>query len=137
MQSGPGFVATFLFYFVGTTFIATFVLSQGAGLEEISNPYQVVILFGLTVGLASAYFNSHQTLTLPIKNRGAFLKKLKETLKQLGYEESGQLEEVTIYTRPIPSSFFSGKLYVQIEKDAATISGRANKIRLLQKRIEQ
>ncbi|QZZ21039.1 hypothetical protein J5X98_00545 [Leptothermofonsia sichuanensis E412] len=134
-MKGPGFVPTFLFYFVGTTFIAAFVLNKGVGPDLTFNPFQVGILFGLASGVVGAYFNSHQTLTLPIKNRGAFLKKLKDTLKQLGYEESGQLEEFTVYSRPIPSSFFAGKLYVQIEKETATISGRGNKIRLIQKRL--
>lgn len=136
-MKGPGFVPTFLFYFVGTTLIAAFVMDRGIGTELAFNPFQVCILLGLVAGLVGAYFNSHQTLTLPIKNRGAFLKTLNQTLEQLGYREVGKLDEFTVYSRPAPSNFFSGKLFVEIEKDSATISGRGNKIRLLKKRMEQ
>lgn len=133
---GPGFAPTFLFYFVGTTFISAFVINKSVGADlELANPLQAGILFGLTAGLVGAYFNSHQTINLPIKNRGAFLKKLNDLLQQLGYEESGQIDEFKVYSRPLPSSLFSGKLFVQIEKDNATISGRASKIRLLQKQM--
>ncbi len=134
-MGGPGFVPTFLFYFVGTTFIAAFVIAKGAPELEV-NPFQVAILFGLLAGGIGSYFNSHQTISFPIKNRGAFLKALKDSLTQMGYEEKTQQEELTIYERPIPSNFFSGKLFVQLEKDTAMVSGRSSIIRSLQKRIQ-
>lgn len=134
-MGGPGFVPTFLFYFVGTTFIAAFVIAKGAAGLEAGNPFQVAILFGLLAGGIGSYFNSHQMTSFAIKNRGAFLKTLKDSLSQMGYEEKEQVEDLTIYERPIPSNFFSGKLFVQLDKDTAIVSGRSSMIRALKKRI--
>ena len=135
-MGGPGFVPTFLFYFVGTTFIAAFVIAKGATGLEGTNPFQVAILFGLLAGGIGSYFNSHQTASFPIKNRGAFLKSLKESLSQMGYEQKEEVEDLTIYDRPMPSNFFSGKLFVQLEQDTAIVSGRSGMIRSLKKRLQ-
>ncbi len=134
-MGGPGFVPTFLFYFVGTTLIVAFVIAQGAPELEV-NPFQAAILFGLLAGGIGSYFNSHQTTSFPIKNRGAFLKALGDSLSQMGYGEKEKLEDLTIYERPVPSNFFSGKLFVQLEKETATISGRSSIIRSLKKRMQ-
>lgn len=136
-MAGPGFVPTFLYYFVGTTFIAVFVISQGAenGLG-LGNPWQVAIVFGLVSGLAGGYVNSHKTIALPIKNKGAFLKKLKDTLTAMGYAETSQLDEVTVYERSGLSKLLSGKLFVQLDKETATLSGRSTQINTLQKQLE-
>jgi hypothetical protein len=135
-MGGPGFVPTFLFYFVGTTFISAFVIAQGStGLEGV-NPFQVGILFGLLAGGVGSYYNTHQTVSFPIKNRGAFVKTLKDGLSQMGYKEQEQEEDLTIYARPMPSSFFSGKLFVQLEQEAAIVSGRSSMIRSLKKRVQ-
>lgn len=136
-MAGPGFIPTFLYYFVGMTFIAVFVISQGAenGLE-LGNPWQVAIVFGLVSGLAGGYVNSHKTIALPIKNKGAFLKTLKDTLTAMGYAETSQVDEFTVYERSGLSKFLSGKLFVQLEKETATVSGRSTQINTLQKQLE-
>ncbi len=135
-MGGPGFVPTFLFYFVGTACITAFVLTQGLDPNQTEiNPFQVDLVLGVLAGLVGAYFNSHRTLTLPVKNRGAFLKRLKEAVSQLGFEQTGELDEFTVYERPAPSNFFSGKLFVSLDKSEATISGRSSIIRAVEKRL--
>jgi hypothetical protein len=135
-MEGPGFFSTFLFYFVGATLIAAFVLSQGADLGSV-NPLQPGILFGLLAGLVGAYFNHHETATIAMTNRGAFIQKLKTTLTEINYEETGRVEEFTVYQRSIPSRFLSGKLFVQLEKNHALFSGRSSLIKLLKQRLEE
>lgn len=141
MQSGPGFIPTFLYYFVGTTFIVVFVVSKGLDNPELidtfGNPFRVGILFGLLAGGVGAYFNSHNQVELPIKNRGAFLAKLKEVMTALGYTEVSEVEQVKVYERSGASKFFSSKLFVELDTKTATVSGRASSIRAVQKRLEQ
>ncbi|EKQ67798.1 hypothetical protein OsccyDRAFT_4088 [Leptolyngbyaceae cyanobacterium JSC-12] len=140
MQSGPGFIPTFLYYFVGTTFIVVFVVSQGFNnpelIDTLGNPFRVGIWFGLLAGGLGAYFNSHNQIELPIKNRGAFLAKLKETMTALGYVEASEIDQVKIYERSGASKFFSSKLFVELEAKTARISGRASSVRALQKHLE-
>ncbi|MGQ9872106.1 hypothetical protein [Leptodesmis sp.] len=51
MQAGPGFLPTFLYYFVGTTLIVVLLIHQGVGNSALAdgagNPFTVGILFGL------------------------------------------------------------------------------------------
>jgi len=137
MTKGPGLTPTFLYYFVATTTIVIFVLSRGVETPiPLVNPAQFSLLCGLLAGAIGAYFNSHDTVELALKNRGALLKKLKDCLASMGYAETSQVEGVTIYERPAPSKFFSGKIFVQIEDKTATIAGRSNRIRALKKRLE-
>jgi hypothetical protein len=137
MQSGPGFVPTFLYYFVITTLIVGFVTAKGLDNPELvasfGNPLRVGILFGLLAGGVGAYFNSHEQAEIPLKNRGASLKKLNDTLAQMGYAETQEIEGNKVYERTFPSSVLSGKLYIQLENTTATLSGRANVVRKLQK----
>ncbi len=140
MQSGPGFITTFLYYFVGTSFIVAFIVSQGIDnpelLDTLGNPFKVGILFGLVAGGIGAYFNSHGVMELPIKNQSAFLQQLNAVLAERGYAETMEMDGVKVYQRPMPGGFFAGKLFVQIEKTAATISGRSTKVRSLRKTLE-
>lgn len=140
MQSGPGFIPTFLYYFVGTTFIVAFVVSKGLDTPElgdaIGNPFRVGILLGLAAGGLGAYLNSHDSIELPVKNRGAFSQKLNETLTAMGYTQVEEIDEVKVYQRPFPSSLFSGKVLVDLKHNQATIGGRASSIRKLQKRLD-
>ncbi|UBF25368.1 hypothetical protein K9N68_27790 [Kovacikia minuta CCNUW1] len=137
MQKGPGFLPTFLYYFVGTTLIGAIVISQQTGASlATGDPYQASILAGLLAGLSGAYFNRHTTISVPFTNKRAFIQKLKDALSQLGYEEKAKLAETTIYERPGWSNTFSGKLFVEIEPNSATISGRSGKLKALQRRIQ-
>jgi hypothetical protein len=133
---GPGWVPTFLYYFVCTTLIVSFVAESGTETLQMGNPYPIGILCGLVVGSLGAYFNSHITISLPIKNRGAFLAKLNAALTEMGYQETSQLAEFTVYERSAARKIFSGKLFVHIEPKSATISGRSLRVRTLRQRLE-
>ena len=139
MQSGPGFVPTFLYYFVSTTCIVAFVLSKGFGntgqLENLDNPFQVAILFGLIAGGLAAYFNSHEQMEIPVKKKEKDIKKLNQTLNAMGYSETDEIEQTKVYDRPFPASLFAGKLFVQAEEQSIHISGRASRIRGLKKAL--
>lgn len=140
MQSGPGFLPTFLYYFVGTTFIVVLLIDQGVGNSALAdssgNPFSIGILLGLLAGGVGAYFNRHEVVTIPIKNQKAFAQKIHAALAEMGFAEAAQVEQITVYERPIPSRFFSGKLFVQLEKETATLSGRSRLLRSLQKRLQ-
>lgn len=140
MQSGPGFMPTFLYYFVSTTFIAVFVLSKGlegsTQLEAFGNPFQIALPLGLLAGGVGAYLNGYEQLELPLKNRGADLKKLNQVLTEMGYAETQEIEEVKVYDRGFPSGIFAGKVLVQIHEKTINISGRASRIRQLKKALE-
>lgn len=133
---GPSFVPTFLYYFVGTTLIVAFVVANGSEELQGVNPIQIGLLFGLVTGGLGAYFNSNRTIEVPIKNRGAFLKQLNQALAQMGYQPTSELEAFTVYERPVPGKFFAGKLFIQIEKNVATLSGRSSQVKALHKRIQ-
>lgn len=137
MQSGPGFMPTFLYYFVSTTFIVVFILSKGLDssneLATMANPFQVAIPLGLLAGGVGAYFNGYEQLEMPLKNRGADLKKLNQVLTDSGYAETREVEDIKVYDRPFPSNLFAGKIIVQINEKTVNISGRASRIRGLRK----
>jgi hypothetical protein len=137
MGQGPGFVPTFLYYFVGTTLIVTWVLSRGVEVPtEVGNPFPLAVLCGALAGGLGAFFNSHEQISVSVKNRGAFLKKLTDTLTEMGYRESKQQDGVTLYDRPAPSNLFSGKIFVQLEGKTANLSGRSRTIRRLKGKLE-
>ncbi|MDX2241956.1 MAG: hypothetical protein NW224_14825 [Leptolyngbyaceae cyanobacterium bins.302] len=136
MQSGPGFLPTFLYYFAGTTFIAVFVLAKGLDhpdLALLGNPFQIAIPLGLVAGSLGGYFNGYEQMELPLKNRGADLKKLNQTLTDMGYTETQEVEQVKVYDRAFPSNLFAGKILIQIDDKIINISGRASRIRALRK----
>lgn len=139
MQSGPGVLPTFLYYFVGTTLIVVLLISQGVGnpaLADAGNAFTVGIVFGLLAGGVGTYFNRHELLTIPIKNQKTFGQTMNTVLADMGFTATEQVEEVTVYQRPIPSRFFSGKLFVQLDKDTLTLSGRSRLVRSLQKKLQ-
>jgi hypothetical protein len=136
-SSGPGFLPTFLYYFVGTTVIVAIVAVQGLGMSlETGNPYQLGLPVGLVAGLIGAYFNRSIVVTVPFPHRGTFLKTLKQALTQLGYAETDQLDEFTVYERSGLSKVFSGRLFIQVEKTSAAIAGRSRNVKALRKLID-
>ncbi len=141
MQAGPGFLPTFLYYFVGTTLIVVLLIHQGVGNSALAdgsgNPFTVGILFGLLAGGVGAYFNRHELLTIPIANQKTFAQKLNTVLAEMGFSEADRVEQVTVYERPIPSGFFSGKLFVHLEKESLTLSGRSRLVRSLQRQLQR
>ena len=140
MQSGPGFVPTFLYYFVSTTLIVTFVIAKGVTDAEhlaiFSNPLQIGILFGLIGGGLGAYWNGYEAIELPLKNRKIDLKKLDEHLINLGYVESQVIDQVKVYERPFPASIFAGKLLVYTDEKTVHISGRSSRVKAFKKLVK-
>jgi hypothetical protein len=139
MQSGPGVIPTFLYYFTSTTLIVVFVISRGLDPTEqfaiSNNPFPIGIVLGVVAGGLGAYFNRYESVEVPIKNRGADLKLLTETLATLGYTEAEKIDPVTVYERPFPRNIFAGKLLIRINENSVEVSGRANRIRAFRKMI--
>lgn len=134
MQSGPGFAATFLYYFATTGVIFTLVAMQGMGFSNASGvPQQLGIAGGIVAGLVGAYFNRTLTITVPFQNRQKFLATLETALNAMGYQQISEADDTRIYERSNLSKWLSGKIYVLIEKNQATITSRAIHIRQLQK----
>lgn len=140
MQAGPGFVPTFLYYFVSTTFIVVFVISNGLSnaeqLEIFNNPFQIGIFLGLIAGSLGAYFNSYESAELPLKNLKADLKNLHQIITSMGYIEVQEIDQAKLYERPFPSNFFAGKLILQPSEESIIVSGRSSRIRQLKKLFE-
>ncbi|MGK7873854.1 MAG: hypothetical protein AB4426_11240 [Xenococcaceae cyanobacterium] len=132
MPQGPGFLVTFLYYFSSTTLIVMFVTSKGMGMSlETGLPYQFGILFGLVAGLLGANFNRSATISASFQNKKAFTKNLNEVLSEMGFEEKSQLEEFTVYEKSPLRTLFSGKVFVKIDQNSATIIGRSSNIKRL------
>lgn len=134
MQSGPGFAATFLYYFATTGIIFTLVAMQSMELSTASGvPQQLGIAGGVVAGLVGVYFNRSQTIAIPLQNQKQFLATLEPALNAMGYQQTSEADNIRIYERSNLSKWLSGKIYVQLEKDQATIASRAIHIRQLQK----
>ncbi len=137
MSFGPGLWPTFLYYFVSATLIAFLAIAQSLDSQSATglptNPYVGAILFGLLSGAIGTYFNRNVTLSLPVTNQKVFRQRLTEVLTNSGFQVTGDFQGFTIYQRPKLSAIFSGKLFVQVGKDSATIAGRASKVKALQK----
>ena len=131
MVQGPGFFTTFLYYFSSTTLIVVLVASQGMNLSlETHLPYQFGILLGLAAGLLGATFNRSATLSASFRSQQAFLNTLDTVLGDLGYHQS-QHEDGIVYEKTPLQTLFSGRIWVQIDKHSATITGRAKHLQKL------
>lgn len=134
MQFGPGVATTFLYYFTSTAVVLTFVVSQAVGLSVNTGvPQQFGAIGGLVAGILGAYFNRTVSFTVPFQSQKQFLKTLEATLAQMGYQQIAQEDEVRIYQRSDFSKWFSGRIFVQVEDQQATIASRAVTIRSLSK----
>ena len=131
MVQGPGFFTTFIYYFSSTTLIVVLVTSQGMNLSlETHLPYQFGVLFGLAAGLLGATFNRSATLSASFRNQPAFLNTLDTVLGDLGYQQS-QDEDGIVYEKSPLQTLFSGRIWVQLDKHSATITGRAKNLQRL------
>ncbi|MBD2035592.1 hypothetical protein H6F76_11235 [Leptolyngbya sp. FACHB-321] len=136
MTTGPGLIPTFLYYFVVTTLITAFVVSQQTDMMATGAPYQVGILFGLLAGLTGAYFNRNVSITAAVNDAKAFTQTLTTTLSELGFEQQTTIDSFTVYKRSSLGGLFATKVLVEIEAKAATISGRSHIIKQLQQRLK-
>jgi hypothetical protein len=136
MQFGPGFTATFLYYFVSTTILFTLVSTQALDLGIGTGiPQQVGILAGLIAGLMGAYFNQTKTIAVNFDNKQTFLKNLDQALSQIGYQQASQTDDLIIYERPGLGKFVAGKVYVQVHQESATIATRSVQLKRIQKQV--
>ena len=139
--TGPGFALTFLYYFALATLIvgiATMeMLHVGA---KSALPYQYGIAFALPFGLLNAWTKRSKTLSLSIKNRGSFNRKLKQVLSELKFEMSGEpeTEDGTTYQtfrKSGVAGWLSGEVYVAIAGNEAVIASRSTLIKKLELKL--
>lgn len=137
MQFGPGIAATFLYYFTSTAVVITFVASRAIGLGiDTGVPQQVGALGGLLAGILGTYFNRTTSFIVPVQSQKKFWNELESTLSQLGYQQVAEEEGIRTYQRSSFSKWFSGRIFVQLEQQQATIASRAITIRQLKKVIQ-
>lgn len=133
MQFGPGLLPTFLYYFTGTAVILSLVTLKAlhVGLDT-GIPQEIGAIGGLVAGLLGSYFNRTTSFTLPVQGKKQ-RNQLESTLSQMGYQQTGEEEGILMFERSAASGFFSGKVFVQIDKEKMTIASRANTVRQLKK----
>lgn len=137
MQWGPGFFATFLYYFSSTGLVFAMIAIAGTGASFSSGiPQEMGLAGGLLGGLVGAYFNRTITLTLPAQNQKTFLKQLEAALTKMGYESAGEADGLRVYQRQGLSRFMSGRIFLQFEDGNAILASRAVQIRTLKKRLK-
>jgi hypothetical protein len=137
LPTGPGFALTFLYYFSGSVLVATFLAfkSFGYGLST-GLPGQLLLTVGAIGGFLGGFFNHTMTLTVPFKSRKQFLKTLvQDTLEPMGYELAEEVDDIWVYRRSTLRQIFSGKIYVEIQRDRAILASRAVHIRYLRKKL--
>ncbi len=120
--------------------IVAFFCSQSLGTGMLSPlPYRYGMICGVLTGTIGAYLNRSKTISTSLKTSRAkqeFSKKLQQTLVEMGFEEKYREEDYTIYGKSSLSSFFTGKVFAQIDKKEATIIGRATDLKKLSKKLE-
>lgn len=137
MQFGPGFLATFLYYFSTTAIVFALVSYKALGVGfDTQIPQQIGILGGLLAGSMGGYFNRTRAFTVAFSNRKTFLAHLNDVLSQQGYQLQEPVDDVLIYERSALGKYLSGKVFVQLEADNATIASRSVQLRSIQKKLE-
>ncbi|MEM9214783.1 MAG: hypothetical protein AAGD25_10595 [Cyanobacteria bacterium P01_F01_bin.150] len=141
MRFGPGFASTFLYYFVTTTIIMTAIALRATGLGLDSGfPQQFGLLIGLLGGMAGGYFNRTTTFSVSSASPTKLLKLLETILADMGYEVSEESErfddDIALYQRSGLRSFFSGNVFVQIEKRQITVAARSISLKRIQAALE-
>jgi hypothetical protein len=139
MEYGPGFVATFLYYFVTTALVATFAASQGLGVGISTGlPQQLGLLLGLLAGGMGGYFNRTTSISVAVKDQPTFKKTLDTALEEMGYINSREEEDgVIVYWRSPIRRLLSGKVFVKFEdENDVTIASRFIHLKGLQRRID-
>lgn len=132
--STPGATLTFLYYFSMTTLIVLLIMSQGMGVSLNSQiPYQIGISLGLVTGLIGTYFNRSVTLTLNTKQPKTLIRQVEQSLAELGFQKTSQVEDYVIYRKSGLSSLFSGKIFLKPTKNSLICIGRSRNIKSLER----
>lgn len=140
LPQGPGFVPTFLYYFVGTALVTTLMASQTLGLSlETGGGNRFGLVFGLVGGLVGAILNRGSTLTLTCPSQKTFRQQLTNILAEMGYVEQpeARTDGIVVYQRPALQGVFSGRIYVLIAGKQAQLSSRASHLRRLRQQLER
>ena len=137
MEYGPGFVSTFLYYFVMTALVGTFVAWKGLGLGiSTGAPQQLGILVGLFAGALGGYVNRTVSFSVAFDNKDDFEKTLDEALDAMGYHHVRDNDNgVSVYERSPVRQLLSGKVFVKFENGEATIASRSIHIWGLRRRL--
>jgi hypothetical protein len=137
MQAGPSFLTTFIYYFATTALILTLVISQSTGLAIASGiPQQVGAIGGVLVGLVGIYFNRSVMVTAHFSDRKKFLTELEAILTTMDYKLLTEEEDIRVYERSGFRKWLSGRVFVQLEKQQATIATRAVHMRCLEPELQ-
>ncbi len=136
MGYGPGFTSTFLYYFVTTTLLSTFIASQGLGMKiSTGYPSQIGLVIGLLAGLLGGYMNRSVSFSVAFDDQETFKDTLNEALDAMGYGHAYDDENISVYVRSPIRQLLSGKIFVQFDEKDATISSRSVHIKDLQRRL--
>jgi hypothetical protein len=137
MQAGPSFLTTFVYYFATTAMILTLAFSQATGLAIATGiPQQVGTIGGLLVGLLGIYFNRSVVVTTEFKDRKKFLAELDKILAALDYQLLSEADDIRVYERSGFRKWLSGRVFVKLEKQQATIASRAVHMRRLEPELQ-
>jgi len=132
--------------FIMITAITTFPMILGSALIHSlvwemkysqSFPFGILygISFGLLFGLTMAFFLKVLTISVPFKDKRAFLLKLNITLAEIGYHPESQIDNFLTYKPSFQAGVLSGKISVQIENNYAKIIGPNMHLKKVQKLI--
>jgi hypothetical protein len=135
----PGFWLTFLYYFAVTNLIVAITVSQGMGISwQDKSIYQLGVFLGVIAGLLGAKFNRNITINKTFKSYKILEKRLNKSLAEIGFKATSELENFTVYERGKFKSFFTGRIFVKIDKshNCVTIVGRAALIKSLEQMFE-
>ncbi len=137
MTKGPGILPTFLYYFSGTALVSTLLAVKALNVGmDTGIPSQLGLVVGLFGGVVGAFFNRSVVLEVPFKHRKNFLKTLNSALAEMGYELAADTDDGAVYERSPLRQLLSGKVFVQISGQTATICSRSIHIKALRKRLK-
>jgi hypothetical protein len=137
MQTGSGFLSTFLYYFATTAIVITAVVSQATGLQIATGiPQQIGALGGVLTGLVGVYFNRSVCIVVPFSEEKKFLVELETLLTAMGYQLQAEGDGVRVYARSGIKQWLSGRVFVKFEGKEATIASRAVHMRQIEPQIQ-
>ncbi len=142
---GPGFTATFLYYFTSATLLATLVAARGLNLSFGTGlPQQLGLAVGLVAGGLGGYFNRTAAISISAPPGSASLAQVNGVLDEMGYHldeaDSASVDvsldsPLRVYVRSPLRQLLSGRVYVQQDDNQLTIASRAMHLRDLQRRL--
>ncbi|MEL6383053.1 MAG: hypothetical protein AAFQ89_11500 [Cyanobacteria bacterium J06626_18] len=136
LPQGPGTVFTFIYYFSGAALIAVLFTAKTLGVGFNAGIVgQSALLVGGVSGLLGTFYNRTKMLKLEVTQPKAFMRKLAETLMDMGYTLTETLDDISLYRRSGLGKFFAGDIYVQRQDNAVILVSRAANIRTLAKRL--